>query len=104
MVVSVEEHVVNLVSDTTKELLRVFADNVVESSEVTSGLTRIGEYELHDLVILDSKSFGVIIRVDSEAFQVLKGVHDRPEVALVRLGEIKGKIEKKGNAQDRFKN
>jgi len=33
--------------------LRVFADNVVESSEVTSGLTRIGEYELHDLVILE---------------------------------------------------
>ncbi|KAF3653304.1 putative transcription elongation factor SPT5 -like protein 1 [Capsicum annuum] len=104
MVVSVQGHVVNLVSDTTKELLRVFADNVVESSEVTSGLTRIGEYELHDLVILDNKSFGVIIRVDSEAFQVLKGVPDRPEVALVRLREIKAKVEKKGNAQDRFKN
>ncbi|CAN4076143.1 unnamed protein product [Withania somnifera] len=104
MVVSVQGHVVNLVSDTTKELLRVFADNVVESSEVTSGLTRIGEYELHDLVILDNKSFGVIIRVDSEAFQVLKGVPDRPEVALVRLREIKAKVEKKGNAQDRYKN
>ncbi|KAJ8541556.1 hypothetical protein K7X08_002372 [Anisodus acutangulus] len=104
MVVSVQGHVVNLVSDTTKELLRVFADNVVESSEVTSGLTRIGEYELHDLVILDNKSFGVIIRVESEAFQVLKGVPNRPEVALVRLREIKAKVERKGNAQDRYKN
>ncbi|KAK4340924.1 hypothetical protein RND71_039425 [Anisodus tanguticus] len=104
MVVSVQGHVVNLVSDTTNELLRVFSDNVVESSEVTSGLTRIGEYELHDLVILDNKSFGVIIRVESEAFQVLKGVPDRPEVALVRLREIKAKVERKGNAQDRYKN
>ncbi|XP_070016585.1 putative transcription elongation factor SPT5 homolog 1 [Nicotiana sylvestris] len=104
IVASVEGHVVNLVSDTTKEPLSVFADNVVLSSEVTSGLTRIGEYELHDLVILDNKSFGVIIRVDSEAFQVLKGVPDRPDVALVRLREIKGKVEKRGNAQDHFKN
>ncbi|CAK9134254.1 unnamed protein product [Ilex paraguariensis] len=104
MVVSVQGHVVNIVSDTTKELIRVFADNVVESSEVTSGITRIGEYELHDLVLLDNMSFGVIIRVESEAFQVLKGVPDRPEVALVRLREIKYKIEKKTCAQDRSKN
>lgn len=101
MVVSVEGHVVNIVSDTTKELLRVFADNVVESSEVTTGITRIGDYELHDLVQLDDMSFGVIIRVESEAFQVLKGVPEKPEVALVRLREIKFKIERKNNSQDR---
>ncbi|KAK7351051.1 hypothetical protein VNO77_10199 [Canavalia gladiata] len=82
----------NLISDTTKEHIRVFADDVVESSEVTTGVTRIGDYELHDLVLLD------------EAFQVLKGVPDRPEVVLVRLGEIKCKIEKKISVQDRFKN
>ncbi|XP_057795574.1 LOW QUALITY PROTEIN: putative transcription elongation factor SPT5 homolog 1 [Salvia miltiorrhiza] len=104
MVVSVEGHVVNLVSDTTKELIRVFADNVVESSEVTSGVTRIGDYELHDLVLLDDNSFGVIIRVESEAFQVLKGVPERPDVALVRLREIKYKVDKKIFAKDRFKN
>ncbi|KAI5680806.1 hypothetical protein M9H77_02033 [Catharanthus roseus] len=101
MVVSVEGHVVNIVSDTTKELLRVFADNVVESSEVTTGITRIGDYELHDLVQLDDMSFGVIIRVDSEAFQVLKGVPEKLEVALVRLREIKFKIDRKINSQDR---
>ncbi|XP_073275753.1 putative transcription elongation factor SPT5 homolog 1 [Primulina huaijiensis] len=104
MVVSVEGHVVNIVSDTTKELLRVFADNVVESSEVTSGITRIGNYELHDLVLLDDNSFGVVIRVESEAFQVLKGVPERPDVALVRLREIKYKIDKKLFAKDRYKN
>ncbi|KAH6824116.1 global transcription factor group A2 [Perilla frutescens var. hirtella] len=104
MVVSVEGHVVNIVSDTTKELIRVFADNVVESSEVTSGITKIGDYELHDLVLLDDNSFGVIIRVESEAFQVLKGVPERPDVALVRLREIKYKIEKKIFANDRYKN
>ncbi|XP_019196746.1 PREDICTED: putative transcription elongation factor SPT5 homolog 1 isoform X2 [Ipomoea nil] len=104
MVVSVEGHVVNLVSDTTKEIIRVFADTVVESSEVTSGATRIGDYELHDLVLLDDKSFGVIIRVESEAFQVLKGVPEKAEVALVRLREIKAKVDKKGSAHDRYQN
>ncbi|GMH17129.1 hypothetical protein Nepgr_018970 [Nepenthes gracilis] len=104
MVVKVEGHVLIILSDTTKEHIRVFADYVVESSEVTTGVTRIGDYELHDLVLLDNMTFGVIIRVESEAFQVLKGVPDRPEVVLVRLREIKSKIEKKLVAQDRSKN
>lgn len=33
--------------------IRVFSDDVVESSEVTSGITSIGGYELHDLVLLE---------------------------------------------------
>lgn len=104
MVVKVEGHVLIIISDTTKEHIRVFADHVVESSEVTTGVTKIGDYELHDLVLLDNMTFGVIIRVESEAFQVLKGVPDRPEVVLVRLREIRSKIDKKLFAQDRSKN
>ncbi|GFY85449.1 global transcription factor group A2 [Actinidia rufa] len=88
MVIKVEGHVVIILSDTTKEHIRVFADNVVESSEVTTGVTRIGDYELHDLVMLDNMSFGVIIRVETEAFQVLKGVPERPEVALGKQGPV----------------
>ncbi|KAA3485077.1 Global transcription factor group A2 isoform 1 [Gossypium australe] len=104
MVVKVEQHVLIILSDTTKEHIRVFADDVVESSEVTTGITKIGEYELHDLVLLDNNSFGVIIRVESEAFQVLKGVPERPEVSLVKLREIKCKVDKKFNVQDRYGN
>ncbi|CAL1412672.1 unnamed protein product [Linum trigynum] len=102
MVVKVEQHVLIILSDTTKEHMRVFADDVVESSEVTTGVTKIGDYELHDLILLDNMSFGVIIRVESEAFQVLKGVPERSEVSLVRLREIKSKIERKSNVQDRY--
>ncbi|KAK7410664.1 hypothetical protein VNO78_01632 [Psophocarpus tetragonolobus] len=104
MVVKVEQHVLILISDTTKEHIRVFADDVVESSEVNTGVTRIGDYELRDLVLLDNNTFGVIIHVDSEAFQVLKGIPDRPEVVLVKLREIKCKLDKKISVQDRFKN
>ncbi|KAL5721386.1 hypothetical protein ACHQM5_005038 [Ranunculus cassubicifolius] len=103
MVVKVEGHVLILVSDTTKEDIRVFADHVVESSEVTTGVTKIGDYELHDLVLLEN-GFGVIIRVESEAFQVLKGNTERPEVAVVKLREIRTKLDRKNSAQDRAKN
>ncbi|CAN1234774.1 Putative transcription elongation factor SPT5 homolog 1 [Linum perenne] len=90
MVVKVEQHI------------RVFADDVVESSEVTTGVTKIGDYELHDLVLLDNNTFGVIIRVESEAFQVLKGVPERSEVILVRLREIKSKVDRKFDVSDRY--
>ncbi|XP_066375419.1 putative transcription elongation factor SPT5 homolog 1 [Miscanthus floridulus] len=104
MVVKVEGHVLIILSDTTKEHIHVFADHVVESSEITTGITRIGDYELHDLVLLDNLSFGVIIRVEAEAFQVLKGVPDRPEVVLVKLREIKSKIDRRSSAKDRSNN
>ncbi|KAG2610261.1 hypothetical protein PVAP13_4KG178400 [Panicum virgatum] len=104
MVVKVEGHVLIILSDTTKEHIRVFADHVVESSEITTGITRIGDYELHDLVLLDNLSFGVIIRVEAEAFQVLKGVPDRPEVVLVKLREIKSKIDRRASVKDRSNN
>lgn len=104
MVIKVDGHVLVVLSDTTNEHIRVFADNAVMSSEVTSGITHIGEFELHDLVLLDDRSFGVIIRVESGAFQVLKGIPDGPEVVHVKLSEVKNKIKKRFTAQDRYKN
>ncbi|TVU28725.1 hypothetical protein EJB05_20255 [Eragrostis curvula] len=97
LVIKVEGHVLIILSDTTKEHIRVFADNVVESSEVTTGITKIGDYELHDLVLLNNLSFGIIIRV-------LKGVPDKPELVLVKLREIKCKIYRRTSAKDRSSN
>ncbi|KAF0931259.1 hypothetical protein E2562_002607 [Oryza meyeriana var. granulata] len=104
LVVKVEGHVLIILSDTTKEHIRVFADHVVESSEVTTGITRIGDYELHDLVLLGNLSFGVIIKVEKEAFQILKGEPDKPELVFVKLREIKGKIYRCTSAKDRCSN
>ncbi|CAN6239283.1 unnamed protein product [Urochloa humidicola] len=104
MVVKVDGHVLIILSDTTKEHIRVFADHVVESSEVTTGITRIGDYELHDLVLLNNLSFGIIIRVEAEAFQILLGVPDKPELVLVKLREVKSKIGRRTSAKDRSNN
>lgn len=105
MVVKVENHVLVILSDTTKEDIRVFADNVVESSEVTSGVTKLGDYELHDLVQLDHLNFGVIIRVESDGCQILKGVTERAENVIVKLRDIRRKLlDRNFRAQDQYMN
>ncbi|RZC57662.1 hypothetical protein C5167_004963 [Papaver somniferum] len=105
-VIKVNSNVLILVSDATREDISVFADNVVDSSEVAPGATtRIGDYELHDLVMLADMSFGMIIRLESESLQVLKGDPDRPVVAVVKLRDIKYKIDDRRNtAKDRSRN
>ncbi|MCL7030210.1 hypothetical protein MKW94_009696 [Papaver nudicaule] len=102
-VIKVDSHKLILISDATREDICVFAEHVVDSSEVTSGATtRIGDYELHDLVMLGDMSFGVIIRLERESLQVLKGDPDRPEVSLIKLRDMKYKIDQRRcTAQDR---
>ncbi|KAJ3695918.1 hypothetical protein LUZ60_001295 [Juncus effusus] len=102
MVVKVDGHVLTILSHTTQEHIDVFASDVVQSSGIMTGVTQIGGYELHDLVLLNDMSFGVIVSVESKAFQVLKWVPDRSEVVSVKLGQIKGKIEGRIKAKDCF--
>ncbi|XP_071735601.1 putative transcription elongation factor SPT5 homolog 1 isoform X2 [Rutidosis leptorrhynchoides] len=49
MVVSVDRQFVNIVSDITKEVMRVFSNNVVETSQVTSVITKIGDRNVNPL-------------------------------------------------------
>ncbi|XP_020517829.1 putative transcription elongation factor SPT5 homolog 1, partial [Amborella trichopoda] len=102
MLVKGEGHVLIISSDTTKEDIRVFADNVVEISSITFGITKIGDYLLHSLVQMDNSSCGVIISVESDAFQVLKGVPERAAVVWVKSREIRKKIKRKRSTQDRY--
>ncbi|KAI3934243.1 hypothetical protein MKW98_009224 [Papaver atlanticum] len=77
-VIKVNSNVLIIVSVAIREDISVFADNVVDSSEETSGATtRVGDYD--------------------EAFQVLKGDPERPVVAVVKLREIKYKIDQRWN-------
>ncbi|MCO5547748.1 hypothetical protein L7F22_001199 [Adiantum nelumboides] len=105
MVVKVEAHILVILSDTTKEDIRVFADHVVESSEVTSGLTKLGEFELHDLVYFDQTNVGTIIRVESDGCQILKAVPERPEIITVKLRDMRKKVfDRNSRTQDHYMN
>ncbi|XP_024365722.1 putative transcription elongation factor SPT5 homolog 1 [Physcomitrium patens] len=105
MIVKVQNNVITLLSDTTREDLRVFAHNIVESSEVTSGITKLGDYELHDLVALDHSTVGLIVRVEKDVFQILKGNPERIELLMVKPRDIRRKVfDRKVNTQDRDMN
>ncbi|KAK6938324.1 KOW protein [Dillenia turbinata] len=89
MVVKVDGHVLILVSDTTKEDIRVFADNVVKSSEVTAGVTKLGDYELHDLVLLEE----IKCKIDRKhnAPDRYKNTISQKDVVRILEGSCKGK-------------
>jgi transcription elongation factor SPT5 len=38
---------------------------------VLPALRRLGEYEMHDLVVLDNTTVGVVVDVESDALRVL---------------------------------
>jgi len=79
-----DEDVVVVFSDISAREMRVFADDLIESSEVSSGRDTLGNYELHDLVSI-RESVGVIVKVEIGSVQVLdtKGV-----VIPIRLQDI----------------
>lgn len=73
MVVRVDGPVCHVFSDAAREEVRVFARDLAESAEVAAGgLDALGQYELHDFVVLDAATVGVIVAVD-------KGVPGRSE-------------------------
>lgn len=42
-----------------------------ECAEVSAGLERLGNYELHDMVMLDRTQVGVVVKVEHSSFKVL---------------------------------
>ena len=53
-----------------------------------------GPYELHDLVVLDQSTVGVIVEISKEACKVLsnQGTVERPDMRTCRLPDIKRKM------------
>ncbi|OMO56305.1 putative transcription elongation factor protein [Corchorus olitorius] len=104
MVIKVEGRVLVIVSDASMEEIRVFADSVMKSSEVASTANRMNEYQIHDLVLLNDSSFGLVIGVDGKAYHVLKGTPGRAETQVLKFQDITSKIEKMGTGEDKFRN
>ncbi|CAI7854316.1 unnamed protein product [Closterium sp. NIES-54] len=92
MIVKVEGHIAIVLSDTSREHVRVFTRDLMSSSEVTAGPSQIGDYELHDLVLLDQTTAGVIVKVEKTGCVVLKATPERSETVAVKLREIRRKM------------
>ncbi|KAG8836180.1 transcription elongation factor spt5 [Serendipita sp. 399] len=71
MVVSVNGDLVTFLSDLTETEITVFSKDLRTAAEVGSSSNVVGNYELHDLVQLDTQTVGVIYRIERESFRVL---------------------------------
>jgi hypothetical protein len=52
-----------MISDTSRQQIRVFARDLTMNTDADTGVETLGEYCLHDLVQLDQTTAGVIIKV-----------------------------------------
>ncbi|KAG7669634.1 hypothetical protein Ndes2437B_g05814 [Nannochloris sp. 'desiccata'] len=107
MVVNVEEGVCFVLTDQTKEEIKVFTRDLMETVAAPTTADKIGDYDLFDLVVLDSQTVGVIVGVEKDTCRVLTNAGDpgKPDVRVCRLPDLKRKINnRRASAQDKARN
>eukprot|EP00884_Botryococcus_braunii_P016048 jgi/Botrbrau1/3126/Bobra.0070s0099.1 len=97
MVVSVdtETGICVILTDAHKEELRVFTRDLSESQETASAAHDTwGEYELHNLVVLDQTTVGVIVAIEADSARVLtnQGGGTTPSVRVCKPQDVKKKL------------
>ena len=96
MVVEVTGSIAVLFTDNAKEQVKVFMRDLMDCTEVTTGLTKFGEYNLTDLVQLMDTESGVIVAVEKESCRVMiagRTTEEKvQEVRTCRLTDISRKI------------
>ncbi|GMM30484.1 transcription elongation factor [Martiniozyma asiatica (nom. inval.)] len=71
LIVDVKENNVTLVSDQTKKDITVFPNYLVRSTDSATTSSKVGRFELHQMVNLRSHQVAMIIKVEKEIFTVL---------------------------------
>ena len=71
LIVDVTDNQVTLVSDQTKKDITVFPNYLVRSVDSSTTASKVGRFELHQMVNLSSNKIGMIIKVEKEIFTIL---------------------------------
>ncbi|KAL6761443.1 global transcription factor [Haematococcus lacustris] len=84
-----------VVSDTTRQELKVFGRDLTRCDGVDVGVQRLGEHQLHDLVQLDQNTAGVIIGIQRDAARVLttSSTPEQLDIRVVRAADIQRGIK-----------
>lgn len=88
LVLSVDGTIVTFYSDLGKKEVQAFAKDLRVAAEVGASNNRVGQYELHDLVMVDPTTAGVIFQVERDALKVLD---QNGSVRSLRPHQIGGK-------------
>ena len=86
LVTHVDGETVTFLSDVSQAEVKVFAKDVREAAEASSGVNAVGGYELHDLVQLDQLTVGCVFKIDHDSFRVLDQTGIVRSVALSEMG------------------
>jgi len=98
LILAVEDNrVASVWSDASKEEYRVFTRDLVEASgaAATAGMASSAAfhgYKLHDFVMVDAQTAGVVIQIDAETCRVLTngGTPNEPDVRDFRFADLAG--------------
>lgn len=107
LVLQVQDAVCVIMSDTTKQELKVFARDLTDASDMSGSIETLGPYQLHDLVQLNATTAGVIFQIDKDAAKVLtvQGTPDHPDIKVCRIADIQRKVfSKKNTTGDAYNN
>ncbi|KZF26193.1 transcription elongation factor Spt5 [Xylona heveae TC161] len=94
MVVRISDDRVTLISDASMQEITVFSKDLREAADA-GGTGKVGNFELHDLVQLDSATVACIIKVDRESLRVLD---QHGSVRFVLPSQIPTRLDRRRNA------
>jgi transcription elongation factor len=91
MVISQKDGVCVILSDATKEELKVFDRDVSDAAAAnTMGVDLLGgQYQLHDFVQLDEKTVGLVLEVRSSTAALVltnQGTGDQADIRTCKVG------------------
>lgn len=66
-----KDETVVVFSDISSREMKLFANDIIESSEVSTGRDTLGNFELYDLVTLNSNVVGVIVKIEVGTFKLM---------------------------------
>lgn len=72
LIVRVDEKEIAMLSDLTMHEVKILPKDCQICSDTATGVDSLGQFQLGDLVQVDAKTVGVIVRLEKENFQILK--------------------------------
>ena len=85
--VDMEKDICTILGDLSYEEFDVFTSQLSPSKQVTSGHESLGNYRFGDCIMLDERTFGVIVKIEHEACRVLTNA-STPERAAIRCAKL----------------
>ncbi|KAG4101159.1 transcription elongation factor Spt5 [Neocallimastix lanati (nom. inval.)] len=87
LVLKIVGSIITVLSDLTLKEIVVFSKDLRAATEITSTVSTIGPYDIHDLVQIGYNNVGVIIKIDRDMCKVLDNYGQVQQISSKNLGQ-----------------